>query len=77
MASQRVLSRTTSLNRATRPCCYLYPPPGAPLPPHSTPETISETTMFIPTPLKDALKDSISSGTFIDTKFWVFSRKDH
>lgn len=28
--------------------------------------------MFIPTPLQAALEDSISSGKFIDTKFWVF-----
>jgi len=28
--------------------------------------------MFIPAPLKAALEDSISSGKFIDTKFWVF-----
>ena len=26
--------------------------------------------------LLDALKDSIVSGTFIDTKFYVFSRRD-
>ena len=28
--------------------------------------------MFITTPLQAALEDSISSGKFIDTKFWVF-----
>ena len=32
--------------------------------------------MFIPTPLKVALEDSVSSGNFIDTKFWVFSRRN-
>ncbi|KAF9648607.1 hypothetical protein BDM02DRAFT_2235999 [Thelephora ganbajun] len=32
--------------------------------------------MFIPTPLKAALEDSISSGKFIDTKFWVFSQRN-
>ena len=30
--------------------------------------------MFIPVPLKAALEDSIFSGQFIDTKFWVFNR---
>jgi hypothetical protein len=30
--------------------------------------------MFIPALLKAALEDSISSGKFIDTKFWVFDR---
>ena len=32
--------------------------------------------MTIPTPLQEALKDSITSGTFIDTKFWVFSKRN-
>lgn len=31
--------------------------------------------MDIPTPLQEALRDSITSGTFIDTKFWVFSKR--
>ena len=31
--------------------------------------------MDIPTPLEEALRDSITSGTFIDTKFWVFSKR--
>ncbi|KAF9793463.1 hypothetical protein BJ322DRAFT_130553 [Thelephora terrestris] len=30
--------------------------------------------MTIPIPLQEALRDSITSGTFIDTKFWVFSK---
>ena len=30
----------------------------------------------IPIPLQDALRDSITSGTFIDTKFWVFSKRN-
>ena len=29
-----------------------------------------------PPQLLDALDDSISSGTFLDTKFYVFSRRD-
>ena len=29
--------------------------------------------MSIPAPLNTALEDSISSGKFIDTKFWVFN----
>ena len=32
--------------------------------------------MAIPVPLQEALKDSITSGTFIDTKFWVFSKRN-
>ena len=32
-------------------------------------------TMTIPTPLQEALRDSITSGTFVDTKFWVFSKR--
>ena len=31
--------------------------------------------MAIPVPLQEALRDSITSGTFIDTKFWVFSKR--
>ena len=31
--------------------------------------------MAIPNPLQEALSDSITSGTFIDTKFWVFSKR--
>ena len=34
------------------------------------------TKMDPPQFLLDALTDSISSGTFIDTKFYVFSRRD-
>jgi len=30
--------------------------------------------MDIPIPLQEALRNSITSGTFIDTKFWVFSK---
>lgn len=32
--------------------------------------------MTIPIPLQEALRDSITSGSFVDTKFWVFSRRD-
>ena len=32
-------------------------------------------TMTIPFPLQEALKDSITSGTFVDTKFWLFSKR--
>ena len=31
--------------------------------------------MDIPIPLQEALRDSITSGTFIDIKFWVFSKR--
>jgi len=31
--------------------------------------------MDIPVPLQEALRDSIASGTFIDTKFCVFSKR--
>ena len=31
--------------------------------------------MVVPQPLLDALDESITSGTFIDTKFYVFSRR--
>ena len=33
------------------------------------------TAMIIPLPLQEALKDSITSGAFVDTKFWVFSKR--
>ena len=29
----------------------------------------------IPIPLQEALKESITSGSFVDTKFWVFSKR--
>ena len=32
-------------------------------------------TIQIPNRLQEALSDSITSGTFVDTKFWVFSRR--
>lgn len=31
--------------------------------------------MTIPLPLQEALRDSITSGTFVDTKFWIFSKR--
>ena len=31
--------------------------------------------MDIPLPVQEALRDSITSGTFVDTKFWVFSKR--
>ena len=31
--------------------------------------------MAIPIPLQEALRDSITSGIFVDTKFWVFSKR--
>ena len=31
--------------------------------------------MTIPVPLQESLRDSITSGTFVDTKFWVFSKR--
>ena len=31
--------------------------------------------MAIPLPLQEALKDSITSGTLVNTKFWVFSKR--
>ena len=31
--------------------------------------------MSVPIPLQEALKDSITSGSFIDTKFWLFSKR--
>jgi len=36
---------------------------------------IATTTMTIPFPLQEALRDSITSGTFVDTKFWLFSKR--
>ena len=32
--------------------------------------------MNLPHPLLDPLEESITSGTFIDTKFYAFSRRD-
>jgi len=29
----------------------------------------------IPFPLQEALRDSITSGTFVDTKFWLFAKR--
>jgi hypothetical protein len=31
--------------------------------------------MTIPFPLQEALRDPITSGTFIDAKFWIFSKR--
>ena len=31
--------------------------------------------MSVPIPLQEALKDSITSGSFVDTKFWLFSKR--
>jgi len=36
---------------------------------------IATLTMTIPSPLQEALRDSITSGTFVDTKFWLFSKR--
>jgi hypothetical protein len=36
---------------------------------------IAALVMNIPIPLQEALRDSITSGTFVDTKFWVFSKR--
>ena len=36
---------------------------------------ITTLTMTIPFPLQEALRDSITSGSFVDTKFWVFSKR--
>ena len=38
--------------------------------------TLANTKMYPPHFLLDALTDSITSGTFIDTKFYVFSHRD-
>ena len=35
---------------------------------------VATLTMTIPFPLQEALRDSITSGTFVDTKFWLFSK---
>ena len=32
-------------------------------------------TMTIPLRLQESLRDSITSGTFVDTKFWLFSKR--
>ena len=37
---------------------------------------ITTSSMDIPIPLQEALRDSITSGTFVDTKFWVFSKRN-
>jgi len=37
---------------------------------------LTATRMNPPHPLLDALNDSITSGAFIDTKFYVFSRRE-
>ena len=36
---------------------------------------ITKSVMDVPLPVQEALWDSIASGTFIDTKFWVFSKR--
>ena len=36
---------------------------------------VATLAMTIPLPLQEALRDSITSGTFVDTKFWVFSKR--
>jgi len=36
---------------------------------------VATTNMTIPFPLQEALRDSITSGTFVDTKFWLFSKR--
>ena len=36
---------------------------------------VASPVMTIPLPVQEALRDSITSGTFIDTKFWVFSKR--
>ena len=36
---------------------------------------VANLVMTIPLPLQEALRDSITSGTFIDTKFWVRSKR--
>ena len=38
---------------------------------------VATSAMSIPIPLQEALKDSITSGSFVDTKFWLFSKHDH
>ena len=36
---------------------------------------VATSAMSIPIPLQEALKDSITSGSFVDTKFWLFSKR--
>ena len=36
---------------------------------------IATLTLTIPSPVQEALRDSITSGTFVDTKFWLFSKR--
>jgi len=36
---------------------------------------VATLTMTIPFPLQEALRGSITSGTFVDTKFWLFSKR--
>jgi len=36
---------------------------------------VATLSMTIPFPLREALRDSITSGTFVDTKFWLFSKR--
>ena len=36
---------------------------------------VATLTMTIPFPLQEALRNSITSGTFVDTKFWLFSKR--
>ena len=44
-------------------------------PSESSPITnVATLTMTIPFPLQEALRDSITSGIFVDTKFWLFSK---
>ena len=38
---------------------------------------VATLVMSVPIPLQEALKDSITSGSFVDTKFWLFSKHDH
>jgi len=38
-------------------------------------ENAATLTMTIPFPLQEALRDSITSGSFVDTKFWLFSKR--
>ena len=37
--------------------------------------TLTLTMTSIPFPLQEALRDSITSGTFVNTKFWLFSKR--
>ena len=36
---------------------------------------VAALTMTIPFPLQEALRNSITSGTFVDTRFWLFSKR--